>query len=94
MASKIKVIGPYLIRYDKPRDVLYISIGSPQEALSEMDDEEFIVRYSKKDNSLCGITIINVKEYWLARKDQFSEHLNKYLSDLPLNKLLSQVVSK
>lgn len=93
MASKIKVIDNYQIRYDKPRDVLYISIGNPQEALSEMDNEEFIVRYSKKDNSLCGVTILNMKEYWLVRKDKFREHLHQYLSDLPLNKLF-QVVSK
>lgn len=93
MASKVEVIDNYQIRYDKPRDVLYISIGNPQDALSEMDDEEFIVRYSKKDNSLCGITIVNIKEYWFAHKDQFSKHLHRYLRDLPTNKLF-QVVSK
>ena len=48
--------------YDEEADVLYISIGEPQKALSVDIGEGAIVRYIESTGELVGLTLVGVKE--------------------------------
>ncbi len=48
--------------YDEESDVLYISIGEPQKALSVDIGEGAIVRYIEATGEVVGLTLIGVKE--------------------------------
>ncbi|MFN3740097.1 MAG: DUF2283 domain-containing protein [Thermodesulfovibrionales bacterium] len=48
--------------YDEEADVLYISIGEPQEALGIDIGEGAIVRYLESTGEVVGLTLIGVKE--------------------------------
>ena len=58
--------------YDKKRDVLYVSIGEPQEAIStEIEDGIFLNR-NPKTKKIVGFTIINFqKKFTTAKKGKF-----------------------
>jgi uncharacterized protein YuzE len=48
--------------YDEEADVLYISIGEPQEALGIDIGEGSIVKYKEDVGEVVGLTLIGVKE--------------------------------
>ena len=48
--------------YDEEADVLYISIGEPQKALSVDIGEGTVVRYIEATGEVVGLTLIGVKE--------------------------------
>ncbi|MBN2208735.1 MAG: DUF2283 domain-containing protein [Candidatus Coatesbacteria bacterium] len=48
--------------YDEEADVLYISLGKPQEALGLDVGDGVIVRYREDISEVVGITIIGMKE--------------------------------
>jgi len=48
--------------YDEEADVLYISIGEPQKALSVDIGEGTVVRYIEATGEVVGLTPIGVKE--------------------------------
>ena len=52
--------------YDKEADVLYISIGEPQAALSIDIGEGVIVRYNEVHKEVVGITLIGLRDRLLA----------------------------
>jgi uncharacterized protein YuzE len=53
--------------YDEQADVLYVSIGEPQEAAhQEVSPDGHLVRYDAEGNVI-GITFVNVK--WLVERD-------------------------
>lgn len=64
-------VGPYTfdhVLYDARRDVLYLSMGEPQEAADSLvTPEGHVLRYDDQQ-MLIGITLINAK--WLAERDQ------------------------
>lgn len=47
--------------YDKEADVLYISFGKPQPALSMDMGSGIVARYLEKSNELVGFTIVGLK---------------------------------
>lgn len=63
-------LGPYTfdhVSYDEDGDVLYLSIGAPQEATdSEETPEGHIVRYDDQEQVI-GLTLVNAK--WLLDRD-------------------------
>jgi len=63
-------LGPYTfdhVSYDEDGDVLYLSIGAPQEAAdSEETPEGHIVRYDDQEQVI-GLTLVNAK--WLLNRD-------------------------
>ncbi|MCH7614017.1 MAG: DUF2283 domain-containing protein [Candidatus Marinimicrobia bacterium] len=48
--------------YDEEADVLYISIGEPQEALGIDIGEGSIVKYKEDVREVVGLTLIGIKE--------------------------------
>ena len=48
--------------YDEESDVLYISIGEPQKAVSVDIGEGAVVRYIEATGEVVGLTLIGVKE--------------------------------
>lgn len=47
--------------YDEEADVLYISFGDPQPALTLDLGEGVLARYRESDNSLVGFTVIGAR---------------------------------
>lgn len=52
--------------YDEDADVLYISIGEPQPALSNDTGDGVIVRYREDTKEIVGMTIIGLKQRMLS----------------------------
>lgn len=52
--------------YDEEVDVLYISIGEPQEALGQDVGDGVIIRYEEKTKDVVGITITGVRQRTLG----------------------------
>jgi uncharacterized protein YuzE len=48
--------------YNKQGDVLDISIGEPQEAISEEMGEDILLRRDMKTNDIIGFTILNFEK--------------------------------
>lgn len=59
-ALKFKHRGPLDSFYDEEADVLYVSFGKPQAALS-IDTGGILLNYREDDGLLVGITIINAR---------------------------------
>jgi len=53
--------------YDEEADVLYISIGEPEEAIGIDIGEGIIVRYRENTGEVVGLTIVGFKERLLQR---------------------------
>lgn len=53
--------------YDRPRDVLYLTVGDrvPCVSVEDLDIEGLHYRYSLQDNSLNGVTIV-----WFSLQDK------------------------
>ena len=84
-------VNNYNLYYDENRDVLYISIGRPKNSVSVLDDQEFILRYTKRKHDFCGVTIMYLSGYWSKHKKKFTNHLKKYIKDLPTENIFSMV---
>ena len=48
--------------YDKKGDVLYISLGSPQKAISKELDNDVLLRLDPVSDKVVGLTILNFAE--------------------------------
>ncbi|MFO7967246.1 MAG: DUF2283 domain-containing protein [Archaeoglobaceae archaeon] len=48
--------------YDEEADVLYVSIGEPEEAVGVDIGDGVVVRYREDTGEVVGLTIIGVKE--------------------------------
>ncbi|MCL1474556.1 DUF2188 domain-containing protein [Argonema antarcticum] len=53
--------------YDKEADVLYISLGEPQEAVAVDVGDSAIARYNEESQTLVGITLIGLKQRVLKK---------------------------
>lgn len=51
--------------YDKERDVLYVSIGKPQDAISEEIEDDIFANLNPKTKKVVGFTIINFEKKFL-----------------------------
>lgn len=60
------------IFYDRRGDVLYISIGSPQEAISREVGDDILIRIDPKTEEVVGFTILNFTERFSdVREERF-----------------------
>jgi len=50
------------IFYDRKGDVLYISIGSPREAISKETGDDILIRMDPTTKEIVGFTILNFTE--------------------------------
>jgi len=48
--------------YDKKGDVLYISIGSPQKAVSQEMEDDILLRLDTETHEVVGLTVLNFAE--------------------------------
>jgi len=54
--------------YDKGADVLYVSFGKPQKAISLDLGSGIVARYLEKSNELVGFTIVGLKHVLMPAK--------------------------
>ena len=50
------------IFYDRKGDVLYISVGSPREAISKETGDDILIRMDPTTQEIVGFTILNFTE--------------------------------
>ena len=48
--------------YDRKSDVLYLSVGEPQPALSEQVEEGVLLRTVPETGEVVGLTVLNFKQ--------------------------------
>lgn len=63
---------PLNLFYDRKGDVLYISLGSPKEAISKEVNDDILVRVQPDTEKIVGFTILNFAErFGDLKKEQF-----------------------
>jgi len=55
------------IHYDPSADVLYCSLGPPQEAVGEEVNEGVVVRRNPNTNAVVGVTVVNFSRRFVAQ---------------------------
>lgn len=45
------------VKYDSHADVLYVALGAPVPAETDIDDDGLLVRYAQADGHPCGVTV-------------------------------------
>ena len=55
--------------YDKEADVLDISLGKPQRAVSREIEDEFFVRLDPKTGAVVGFSILNFEKWFKDLQD-------------------------
>jgi len=65
--------------YDADSDVLYLSKGEPQSALTESSPEGLLLRYGIKDHVPCGITVLSYKGDWQDYHDLLTLRVTDFL---------------
>jgi uncharacterized protein YuzE len=74
---------PIEIAYDERADVLYASIGAPQQAVSYEVSEDLLLRYVPPGRELVGITIMNFsRHYPLDGSQSLLSHANSIIRGL------------
>ena len=53
--------------YDTQADVLYISVGRPQQAVGQVLDNGVILRRTLKTGSVVGLTIVDFARHFASR---------------------------
>lgn len=54
--------------YDKERDVLYVSIGKPQESIGEEITDDVFALLSPASKKIVGFTIVNFEKHFSKTK--------------------------
>ncbi len=63
---------PLNLFYDRKGDVLYISIGSPKDAISKEVNDDMLIRVQPDTEKVVGFTILNFAERFSdLKKEQF-----------------------
>ena len=57
------------IKYDPKTDILNVSFGKAQKALSIEQEPEVYVRVNPKTKETVGFTVLGFKEYFAKKKD-------------------------
>ncbi|MBF0511131.1 MAG: DUF2283 domain-containing protein, partial [Candidatus Omnitrophica bacterium] len=63
-------IDQLTVSYDKDADVLYITEGTPREAIGQMMDDGVIVRRDAKTKTIFGFTIVDFSKHFTNNKSQ------------------------
>lgn len=70
----------FTAEYDDIADVLYVVIGNSHHARMTEDEAGLVLQFDEKTNAPVGATIIDFKEYWLARhRTHLVDRLTKFL---------------
>lgn len=66
--------------YDKEADVLYLSLGSPKAAISDIDENGIIVRRDPETKKVVGLTVVDfLLNFSSAKAKLLSPHLSAKL---------------
>ena len=69
--------------YDRDADVLYVFLGKPVAAESEMVNG-LLLRYAESDDSPCGVTVVGYKSnHWDAKINELAQTIASHLSVKP-----------
>ncbi len=49
------------VKYDATSDVLYVALGKPVPAETDMDGNGLLVRYAETDGHPCGVTVMGFR---------------------------------
>ena len=68
------------IDFDVEADVLYVSLGDPVASHVDEAPDGVLLRWANSDNHPSGVTIIDFRKNWYARRSHFyslvAEHLH------------------
>lgn len=56
--------------FDKDGDILDISIGKPQRAISKEVEDDFFVRVDPKTNKIVGLSILNFGKWFKSDREK------------------------
>ncbi len=56
--------------FDKEGDILDISIGKPQKAISQEIEDDFFVRVDPKTNKIVGLSILNFEKWFKGDREK------------------------
>jgi len=55
--------------YDEEGDILDVSIGAPEEAISREVEDDFFLRFNPKNSEVVGFSILNFRKWFKDEKD-------------------------
>lgn len=64
--------------YDVEADVLYLYVGRPVPAVTEMDDDGLILRFALDDDRPCGVTVVSYAR-WKDAHERLAESIANFL---------------
>ena len=84
-------VGKLWVIYDEASDVLYLSVGKPEPAVTYEDTEGLLVRKDPQTGKTVGVTILSYGRHfrhlqdlsWLRTRDLPADVI-QYLQDRPL----------
>lgn len=74
-------IDQLAVKYDATADVLYVALGKPVPAETDMDSYGLLVRYAESDGHACGVTVMGFRSpRWAQDVATLSGLVASYLS--------------
>jgi uncharacterized protein YuzE len=69
-----------VLDYDQESDVLYASLGAPQQAITDEVEDDILLRYCPPRPEVVGITIVNFRRHFPRQEpaDVIQRLLQKY----------------
>jgi uncharacterized protein YuzE len=69
-----------VLDYDQESDVLYVSLGAPQQAITDEVEDDILLRYCPPSLEVVGITIVNFRRHFPRQEpaDVVKDILRKY----------------
>jgi uncharacterized protein YuzE len=74
--DKQKPFATLRMSYDKATDVLYLCLGTPKKAISDMDENGVIIRKDPRTKKVFGLTILDFEKNFSSNKPKM---INKHL---------------
>lgn len=53
-----------VLDYDQEGDVLYASLGPPQQAVTDEVDDDILLRYRPPSRDVVGVTVVNFRRHF------------------------------
>ena len=69
-------IGPFNVAYDQHADILYLNVGHGIAARGSEDENGIVWRYSQ-DGAVIGMTLMDFRDFWLARKSALVDEISR-----------------
>jgi uncharacterized protein YuzE len=77
----VKTAEHLAVKYDARADVLYVALGKPEPAETDMDGNGLLLRYADSDGHPCGVTVMGFRSSrWAHDVDKLKNLVAKHLS--------------